>query len=129
ARPAPAPSPRCGRARSPTRVECRRRPAAAQPCPSPPGVAFAIMPDAARSPLTLLEPVAVSEIAINPSLHHVEVYTLKGLLTLLWHGPRDTPKVVITGGGGMGSLLGPAGGIYHSLGEQFARDDIATIRV
>jgi pimeloyl-ACP methyl ester carboxylesterase len=87
------------------------------------------MPDAARSPLTLLEPLAVSEVAISPSLHHVEVYTLKGLLTLLWHGPRDTPKVVITGGGGMGSLLGPAGGIYHHLGEAFARDDIATIRV
>ena len=29
----------------------------------------------------------------------------------------------------MGSLLGPAGGIYHDLGERFAADDIATIRV
>jgi pimeloyl-ACP methyl ester carboxylesterase len=85
--------------------------------------------DAARSPLQLLEPLAVSEVEITPTLHHVEVYTLKGLLTLFWHGPRDTERVVITGGGGMGSLLGPAGGIYHYLGEQFARDDIATIRV
>jgi pimeloyl-ACP methyl ester carboxylesterase len=85
--------------------------------------------DAARSPLMLLEPLAVSEVAITPTLHHVEVYTLKGLLTLLWHGPRDTTRVVVTGGGGMGSLLGPAGGIYHDLGEQFARDEIATIRV
>jgi pimeloyl-ACP methyl ester carboxylesterase len=90
-----------------------------------------IMPDeeAARSPLMLLEPLAVSEVEIAPALHHVEVYTLSGLLTLLWHGPRDTERVVITGGGGMGSLLGPAGGIYHYLGEHFARDDIATIRV
>ena len=94
------------------------------------------MPEAAppderspRSPLMLLEPLAVCEVAITPSLHHVEVYTLQGLLTFLWHGPRDTPRVVITCGGGMGSLLGPAGGIYHDLGEQFARDDIATIRV
>jgi len=71
----------------------------------------------------------VSEVEITPTLHHVEVYTLTGLLTLLWHGPRDTERVVITGGGGMGSLLGPADGIYHYLGEQFARDDIATIRV
>jgi hypothetical protein len=83
----------------------------------------------ARSPLMLLEPLAVSEVAITPALHHVEVYTLSGLLTLLWHGPRDTDRVVITGGGGMGSLLGPAGGLYHELGEQFALDDIATIRV
>src|SRR5450759_3731806 len=94
------------------------------------------MPEAAppderspRSPLMLLEPLAVCEVAITPSLHHVEVYTLKGLLTFLWHGPRDTPRVVITCGVGMGSLLGPAGGIYHDLGERFARDDIATIRV
>ena len=77
----------------------------------------------------LLEPLAVSEVAVTPALHHVEVYTLKGLLTLLWHGPRDTDRVVITGGGGMGSLLGPAGGLYHDLGEQFAPDGIATIRV
>jgi hypothetical protein len=83
----------------------------------------------ARSPLTLLEPLAVSEVEISPALHHVEVYTLTGLLTLLWHGPRDTERVVITGGGGMGSLLGPAGGIYQYLGEQFAADGIATIRV
>jgi pimeloyl-ACP methyl ester carboxylesterase len=90
-----------------------------------------IMPDegSARSPLMLLEPLAVSEVAISPVLHHVEVYTLKGLLTLLWHGPRDTARVVITGGGGMGSLLGPAGGIYHDLGTRFADDGIATIRV
>ena len=89
------------------------------------------MPDAgaARSPLMLLEPLAVSEVEITPTLHHVEVYTLTGLLTLLWHGPRDTERVVITGGGGMGSLLGPADGIYHYLGEQFAADDIATSRV
>jgi pimeloyl-ACP methyl ester carboxylesterase len=86
-------------------------------------------PNARRSPIQLLEPLAVSEVAITPSLHHVEVYTMRGLLTLLWHGPRDTPRVVITCGGGMGSLLGPAGAIYHDLGTQFAADDIATIRV
>ena len=86
-------------------------------------------PNAARSPIQLLEPLAVSEVAITPSLHHVEVYTMRGLLTLLWHGPRDTSRVVITCGGGMGSLLGPAGAIYHDLGTQFAADDIATIRV
>jgi pimeloyl-ACP methyl ester carboxylesterase len=86
-------------------------------------------PSPPRSPLMLLEPLAVSEVEITPALHHVEIYTLRGLLTLLWHGPRDTDRVVITVGGGMGSLLGPAGGIYHHLGEDFAADGIATIRV
>ncbi len=89
------------------------------------------MPDEAppRSPLTLLEPLAVQEVAIAPDLHHVEVYTLQGLLTLLWHGPRDPAQVIVTGGGGMGSLLGPAGALYHALGEHFAADGVATIRV
>jgi hypothetical protein len=91
--------------------------------PSPPG------DGRARSPLMLLEPLAVSEVEVTPALHHVEVYTRTALLTLLWHGPRDTDRVVLTCGGGMGSLLGPADGIYHFLGERLAADGIATIRV
>jgi pimeloyl-ACP methyl ester carboxylesterase len=57
------------------------------------------------------------------------VYTLKGLLTLLWHGPRDARAVVVTCGGGMGSLLGPADAIYQWLGETCAPRGVATIRV
>lgn len=82
-----------------------------------------------RSPLELLEALAVQEVEIAPGLRHLEVYTMHGLLTLLWHGPRDARDVVITCGGGMGSLLGPADGLYHDLGVWFAERDIATIRV
>ena len=47
-----------------------------------------MMPDAAapRSPLQLLEPLAVEEAWLTDSLRHIEVYTMRGLLTLLWHG-------------------------------------------
>ncbi len=86
--------------------------------------------DDPRSPLELLEALAVEDVEIAPDLHHLEVYTLHGLLTLLWHGPRDARDLVVTCGGGMGSLLGPAGGLYHDLGVALWRDHgIGTVRV
>ncbi len=83
-----------------------------------------------RSPLELLEALAVEEVELTPHLRHFEIYTLRGLLTLLWHGQRDATRVLVTCGGGMGSLLGPANGLYHWLGEHLtAEEDIATVRV
>jgi predicted esterase len=82
-----------------------------------------------RSPLELLEALAVEEVEITADLRHVEVYTMRGLLTLLWHGPRDAADVVVTCGGGMGSLLGPADGVYHALGVALAEQGIGTVRV
>jgi hypothetical protein len=82
-----------------------------------------------RSPLELLEALAVEEAELAPGLGHVEVYTLRGLLTLLWHGARDARQVVVTCGGGMGGLLGPAGGLYHWLGTELAPLGIGAIRV
>jgi pimeloyl-ACP methyl ester carboxylesterase len=82
-----------------------------------------------RSPLELLDALAVQEVEVADGLRHLEVYTLRGLLTLLWHGPRDARDVVVTCGGGMGSLLGPADGLYHALGVELASQGIGTIRV
>ena len=82
-----------------------------------------------RSPLELLEALAVQEIEITPGLRHVEVYTMRGLLTLLWHGPKEAADLVVTCGGGMGSLLGPADGLYHQLGGALAERGIGTMRV
>ncbi len=87
------------------------------------------MPDDPRSPLELLDALAVQEVEIAPGLAHLEVYTMRGLLTLMWHGARDARNVVVTCGGGMGSLLGPAGGLYHRLGEELAPEGTGTIRV
>jgi fermentation-respiration switch protein FrsA (DUF1100 family) len=69
-------------------------------------------------PLDLLEALARQEVVLAPGLRHVEVYTMRGLLTVLWHGDPDAPGVVIVGGGAMGGLLGPADGLYQWLGEQ-----------
>ncbi len=82
-----------------------------------------------RSPLDLLEPLAVQEVELVPGVRHVEIYTMRGLLTLLWHGPEDAHSVVVTCGGGMGSLLGPADSLYQRLGDALASSGIATMRV
>jgi dienelactone hydrolase len=83
----------------------------------------------ARSPLDALGAIASQEVEVTDALRHVEVYTMAGLLTLLWHGEPDFERVVVMCGGAMGGLLGPAGGLYHDLGIRFAKEGIATIRV
>jgi pimeloyl-ACP methyl ester carboxylesterase len=87
------------------------------------------MPDDPRAPLELLEALTVQEVEIGSQFRHLEIYTLRGLLTLLWHGPTDAEEVLLTCGGGMGSLLGPADALYHHLGVKFAERGIGTIRV
>lgn len=84
--------------------------------------------DNPRSPLELLGALAVEE-ADTGGFAHLEIYTLKGLLTLLWHGPRDARNVVLTCGGGMGSLLGPARALYARLGAELAAEGIGVVRV
>ena len=44
-----------------------------------------------RSPLELLEALVVQEVEIAPGLAHLEIYTLHGLLTVLW---QDRKSVV-----------------------------------
>jgi hypothetical protein len=87
------------------------------------------MTEDTRSPLELLEALTVQEVEIAAGFRHLEVYTMRGLLTLLWHGPVDAAEVLVTCGGGMGSLLGPAEGIYHELGVSLAQRGIGTVRV
>jgi pimeloyl-ACP methyl ester carboxylesterase len=69
-------------------------------------------------PLELLEALARQEVVVNDRLRHLEVFTLRGLLTVLWHGDTDAEAVVVLGGGAMGGMLGPADGLYHWLGEE-----------
>ena len=71
-------------------------------------------------PLELLEALGRQEVEVAPGLRHVEVFTLRGLLTVLWHGDPDAESVLLVGGGAMGGLLGPADGLYHWLGEELA---------
>jgi pimeloyl-ACP methyl ester carboxylesterase len=82
-----------------------------------------------RSPLELLDALVAEEVEVAPSLSHLEVYTMRGLLTLMWHGDHAARNVVVTCGGGMGSLLGPAGALYHWLGNALATEGFGVIRV
>lgn len=86
-------------------------------------------PSTAEGPYERLGVLAHQSVGITPRLRHLELFTLDGLLTVLWHGPPDADRVVLALGGAMGGLLGPADGLFHDLGEQFADDDIATLRI
>ena len=81
------------------------------------------------APLDALRVLAVQEKAVGDGVDHVELYTPEGLVTLLWHGPRDAHDVVLLCGGALGGLLGPADGLYHDLGVIFAQVGIGTIRI
>jgi pimeloyl-ACP methyl ester carboxylesterase len=87
--------------------------------------------DEPRAPLEALGALARQEVHVTSMLRHVEVYTLDGLLTLLWHGEPTAENLVLTCGGAMGGLLGPGDSLFHTLGEHFAATDpnIGTIRV
>lgn len=80
-------------------------------------------------PLDQLGVLAVGSVAVDDQLEHLEIYTMEGLLTLLWHGPRDLDDVVVCVGGAMGGLLGPDGGLYHVLGRHLPTVGIGLIRV
>ena len=71
-------------------------------------------------PLELLEALARQEVVVSPTFRHLEVFTMRGLLTVLWHGDPDAEAAVVLGGGAMGGLLGPADGFYHWVGEELA---------
>jgi alpha-beta hydrolase superfamily lysophospholipase len=79
--------------------------------------------------LAALGVIRRQDVAITPALRHHELFTWEGLLTVLWHGDPTATDVVLACGGALGSLLGPAGGLYHDLGVRFADQGIATLRV
>jgi predicted esterase len=86
----------------------------------------------AATPLDVLGVVATQDAMLHPRLRHVEMYTMKGLLTLLWHEPegsRPAEAAIVACGGAMGGLLGPAGGLYHRLGDEWAARGVPVLRV
>jgi uncharacterized protein len=80
------------------------------------------------TPLEMLEVLASEEIEIAPGLRHVEIYTQRGLLTVLWHG-GPARRAVVACGGAMGGMLAPAHGLYQRMGVEWANEGIATLRV
>ena len=82
------------------------------------------------SPLQALGVIASQEVEVTAALRHIELYTMRGLATVLWHGTGEERAAVVACGGAMGGLLGPADGLYHHLGVELARDHgIGVLRV
>lgn len=92
-------------------------------------------PEAGRvpTPLDALQVMASSDAMVTPTLRHVEMYTMRGLLTLLWHEPPAgvavQPGALVLCGGAMGGLLGPGDAMYHRLGEEWSRRGVPVLRV
>ena len=79
----------------------------------------------ATTPLDALQVMASSDVMLTDTLRHVEMYTMRGLLTLMWHEPpvgvAVQPGALVLCGGAMGGLLGPGDALYHRLGEEWSR--------
>lgn len=82
-----------------------------------------------QSPLDRLGVLAMQTVPIDDDLEHLEIYTMEGLLTGLWHGPAEAERVVVCLGGAMGGLLGPDGGVYQQLGRALAEQGIGVLRI
>jgi predicted alpha/beta-hydrolase family hydrolase len=89
--------------------------------------------DTPATPFDALQVMASQQVALAPGLRHIEIYTMRGLLTLLWHDPPEDqpshPAAMVLCGGAMGGLLGPADGMYHRLGVEWAARGVAVVRV
>jgi len=96
-------------------------------------------PESSAGPSTPLDALAVlasQEVEVTPELRHVEIYTMRGLLTVLWHAPAEgtagagaSKAAIVACGGAMGGLLGPADGLYHRLGVHLAPQGVSVLRV
>jgi hypothetical protein len=83
--------------------------------------------------LEALHPLASGEVAVTPTFRHREVYTTRGLFSVLWHEPptdvESVPAAIVACGGAMGGLLGPGHGLYHHLGERWSSRGVRVLRV
>ena len=95
-------------------------------------------PDPGTTPLDALGVIATQDVMITPTLRHAEFFTMRGLMTVLWHEPLDgqdatgsphPPAAIVACGGAMGGLLGPAEGLYQRLGDTWSSRGVTVLRV
>jgi hypothetical protein len=82
--------------------------------------------------LEALHPLASTEVEVTPTFRHREVYTRRGLLTVLTHEPVDgsaLPAAIVACGGALGGVLGPGDALYHRLGDRWAQRGVRFVRV
>ena len=81
------------------------------------------------TPLDRLGVIGMQTVSVGEELDHLELFTMRGLLSILWHGPADAEEVVVAVGGAAGGLLGPHDGLYHRLGVALAREGRGLLRM
>lgn len=83
------------------------------------------------TPLEALRVMATQQSMVSPTLRHVEMYTMQGLMSLMWHEPVGEARnvAVVMGGGAMGGMLGPGESLFHVLGERLSDVGVPSIRV
>jgi pimeloyl-ACP methyl ester carboxylesterase len=86
-----------------------------------------------ESPLAALGVIASQSAMVTASLRHIELFTLRGLVTLMWHEVPSSifhgPGAIVACGGAMGGLLGPADGLYQEIGERWSSRGVPVVRV
>jgi pimeloyl-ACP methyl ester carboxylesterase len=87
--------------------------------------------DALQTPIDVLGIMASSQGLLSPTVRQVEMYTRRGLLSLLWHEPTELTRNVglVMMGGAMGGTLGPGNGLYNDLGHSLAEYGVSSIRL
>lgn len=82
-------------------------------------------------PLHALGVLATQNAVITPNLRHLELFTMRGLVSILWHVPTTSllPSAIVACGGAMGGLLGPADGLYQRLGDTWSARGVPVLRV
>lgn len=89
-------------------------------------------PDAPTpTPLEVLQVMASQQAMVSPVLRHVELYTMRGLLSIHWHEPVGAARdaAVVMCGGAMGGVLGPGDSLFHVLGEKLCERGIPSLRI
>lgn len=83
------------------------------------------------TPIDSLGIMASQQAMLNNHLRHIEMYTKKGLLSLLWHEPDGDGQQlgVVMLGGAMGGLMGPGDSLYHALAEELVQRGVPSIRL
>ena len=87
--------------------------------------------DRPETPLDALGIMASQQAILGPNLRQVEMYTRRGLLSLLWHEPDAAAQKVgvVMVGGAMGGTLGPGDSLFHALGEGLVEVGVPSIRL
>jgi len=86
-----------------------------------------------ETPLHALDVMATQSVMVTPTLRHVELFTMRGMMSVLWHqvpaGIDVVPAAIVACGGAMGGLLGPSHGLYQQLGDIWSARGVPVLRV